>query len=339
MKVPLGSAWVGDGEPPFILAEVASAHQGEAAQALALARAAKTAGADGVKFQLFRAAELIAPGDSRFETFQKIELSTADWSRVLEKAQPLGITIVADVFDVPSLEVAERSAVAAYKIHSTDMENPEFIRRVAATGKPLLLSTGGLKLSDVERALDTALEEKNTNAILLHGVQNFPTRVEDANLRYLGTLKATFGHPVGFLDHVDGGSPMARVLPALAMAMGADLIEKHLTLDRAARGFDWESSLEPESFAMMVRLVREGVRAMGDGLRKHDESADRYHRLMRRAVHSRVELRRGEPLSLEQVVYVRCEDGVSPAEVGKVLGRRPRGDIPPWTPLVEEFFE
>lgn len=339
MKVRLGARHVGDGEPVFVLAEVASAHQGEPAQALALAAAALRAGADGVKFQLFRTAELIAPGDSRFHTFQKIELPPADWSRVLDKAGGLGLAVLADAFDVESLALGERHGVVAYKIHSTDMENPEFIRRVAATGKPLLFSTGGVSLRDVERALDLARAESNTAVILLHGIQNFPTRVEDANLNYLETLKATFGHPVGFLDHVDGSSPMARVLPALAMALGADLVEKHITLDRAARGFDWESSLDPEPFKMMVSLVRQGEVSLGTGLQKHDESAERYHRLMRRAVHSRVPLRRGEPLRPEQVVFVRNENGLPPCDAPKVLGRKPRGDIPAWTPLVEDFFE
>jgi N,N'-diacetyllegionaminate synthase len=339
MKVTLGARPVGDGEPAFVLAEVASAHQGDPAQAFALARAARVAGADGVKFQLFRAAELVAPTDTRFATFSKIELSEADWARVLKKAGELPLAVLADVFDAPSLTLGETHRVAAYKIHSTDMENPDFIRRAASTGKPLLLSTGGLGLGSVERALEAARSEGNSQLIVLHGVQNFPTRIEDAHLRYLATLKATFGFPVGFLDHVDGGSPMARVLPALAVALGADLVEKHLTLDRKARGFDWESSLDPEPFRQMVELVREAERGFGSAVLKLEPSADRYHRLMRRAVLARVPLRKGEPLSPEHIALLRSEDGLAPCDAPRILGRKARGDIPAWTPLVEEFFE
>ena len=339
MTVALGGRAVGQGQPAFILAEVASAHQGVKAQAFALARAARVAGADGVKFQLFRAAELVAPTDSRFATFSKIELSEFDWGRVLDQAAGLPIAVLADVFDAPSLALGEAHGVAAFKIHSTDMENPDFIRKVAATGKPLLLSTGGLGLGAVESALESAGGEGNTQIILLHGVQNFPTRIEDANLRYLGTLKATFGLPVGFLDHVDGGSPLARLLPALAVALGADLVEKHLTLDRSARGFDWESSLDPAPFRQMVELLRQAEGSFGSTVLKLEESAERYHRLMRRAVHSRLPLRKGEPLAPEQIALVRSQDGLAPAEAPRILGRKARGDIPPWTPLAEEFFE
>lgn len=339
MKVSLGSNAVGESNPAFVLAEVASAHQGDPAQAFALARAARVAGADGVKFQLFRAAELVAPTDSRFATFSNIELAESDWGRVLDRARELPIAVTADVFDAPSLALGEAHGVAAYKIHSTDMENPDFIRKVAASGKPLLLSTGGQGLGAVEHAIETARSEGNAQLILLHGVQNFPTRVEDAHLRYLATLKATFGFPVGFLDHVDGGSPMARLLPALAVALGADLVEKHITLDRKARGFDWESSLDPEPFRQMVALVREAQRSFGSAVLKSEESADRYHRLMRRAVVSCVPLRRGEPLAPAQIALVRNEDGLAPADAARILGRKPRGDIPAWTPLVEEFFE
>ncbi len=246
--VSIGPRRVGEGEPVFVLAEVASAHQGEPEQVSKLALAAKEAGADGVKFQLFRSEELLAPTDPKMEVFRQIELPIAEWEKRLDEAGALGVPVLADVFDRTSLELGERRGVDAYKVHSTDMENPEFIREVAATGKPLLLSTGGCGLGDVEAALEIARTEGNEQVILLHGVQNFPTRVEDSHLRFIATLKATFGHPVGFLDHVDGGSPMARTLPALAVAFGADLIEKHMTLDRGLKGFDYESSFEPSDF-------------------------------------------------------------------------------------------
>jgi sialic acid synthase SpsE len=330
---------VGDGAPAFVLAEVASAHQGEAVQALALAKLAQAAGADGVKFQLFRAQDLIAPNDPRFSTFQQIELSTSDWDQVLMESRSLGVSLFGEVFDRESLELAERHHLAAYKIHSTDLENPEFIRAVAATGKPLLLATGGLGLGAIEAAIEVARTEGNHEILLLHGVQNFPTRVEDSHLRFIGTLKATFGLPVGFLDHVDGGSNMAAVLPALAVAFGADLVEKHITLDRKARGFDYESALEKDAFASMVELIRESEKAFGSPKLPTGASASQYHRLMRRAILSRVELKKGEPLTRDHLAFLRCETGLPPYDAPRLLGRKPRRDIAPWEPLSEDLFE
>lgn len=338
-RVSLGGHRLGPGEPAFVLAEVASAHQGDAEQAIELARAARRAGASGVKFQLFRAAELIAPRDSRLPTFQQIELSMDDWKRVLGEVVSWGLPVLADVFDRTSLELGEERGVTAYKIHSTDMENPDFIRAVAATGKPVLLSTGGSGLPIVEEAIELVRAEGNESIVLLHGVQNFPTRLEDSHLRYIGFLKDRFHRPVGFLDHVDGGSPMAVVLPALALAFGADLIEKHVTLDRSAKGFDYESALEPGAFEDMVSLLRETESALGSATPPEDESARRYHGLMRRAALSRERLRKGVPLRRDQLAFVRSETGVSPKEASRLLGRKPVKDVPAWVPLTEELFE
>ena len=339
MTVNVGDRQIGDGANCFVLAEVASAHQGEPAEALELARYAQRAGADGIKFQLFAAEELIAPTDFRFPTFRQIEIAPREWERILDEASEKGLPVFADIFDRPSLSIGERGGIAAYKIHSTDMENPEFIRAVAATGKPVLLSTGGSGLGTVEAAIEATTREGNREVVLLHGVQNFPTKVDDSHLRYIRTLKTKFGLPVGFLDHVDGGSLMAKLLPALAIASGADLVEKHITRDRQAKGFDYESSLEPGPFGEMVGLIRQSELARGDEVMTLSESAHRYHQLMRRAVVSREALQKGEPLRAEQLALVRNERGVAPLDMPRLLGRKPRRDIPAWEPLTEELFE
>jgi N,N'-diacetyllegionaminate synthase len=337
--VPVGSQRIGEGEPVFILAEIASAHQGQPDLAVTLARAAQEAGASGVKLQLFRAAELLAPDDPRMETFAKIELSIAQWERVLDDVGALEMPVFADVFDRPSLRLGESRGVQAYKIHSTDMENPQFIREVAATGKPILFSTGGCELNDVEAAIEAAQTEGNGQIVLLHGVQNFPTRIEDSNLRFIGVLKEKFDLPVGFLDHVDGASPMATVLPTLARAFGADLIEKHIILNRGSKGFDYESALEPKVFGEMVGLLRDADSAFTVAVEGRDGSSERYHKMMRRAVLSREVLPKGEPVRAEQIALVRNDTGLAPKHAAAIVGRRPRRDIPAWRPLTEDLFE
>ena len=335
----IGARRIGEGAPAFILGEVASAHQGEADQAIALAKSAQAAGAEAVKFQLFRAEALVAPNDPNRATFDQIELEIAEWERVLGEAKALDVPVFADVFDRRSLELGEKMEVAAYKIHSTDMENPAFIHAVAATGKPVLLSTGGSGLGVVEASIDVVRSEGNENLMLLHGVQNFPTKTADSHLRYIETLKRLFGLPVGFLDHVDGGSKMAAVLPALAVAFGADLVEKHMTLDRAAKGFDYQSALEVDGFRKMVALIREAETAFGEPGLVESEGASRYHGLMRRAVMSAVALPQGEAIVEEQLVFLRNEKGLSPCDAQRIVGRKPRRDIAAFEPLTEDLFE
>ena len=334
-----GERQVGEGQPAFVLAEVASAHQGEANQALSLAHTAKNANADGVKFQLFRASELVPPNDPQSSTFKKIELSLEQWENVIGEASGLALPIIADVFDQASLFLGEKLPIAGYKIHSTDMENPEFIRKVAATGKPLLLSTGGCGLGRIEAAIALAREEGNEHLMLLHGIQNFPTKTEESHLLYLRTLKSTFGYPVGFLDHVDGNSHFATVLPALAVAFGADLVEKHMTLDRSAKGFDYESALEEKAFRAMVELIREAEKSFGDTSVPVGARAERYHRTMRRAILSGELLEKGVPIRKEQLAFLRSETGIAPFESGRLVGRRPRRDIAAFEPLTEDLFE
>lgn len=335
----IGERVIGDDAPAFLLAEVASAHQGEAVQALALAKSAKDAGAEGIKFQLFRAGALVAPNDPERSTFDQIELSLEDWEHVLSEAQSQALPLFADVFDRDSLALGERHGIAAYKIHSTDMENPEFIRAVAATGKPLLVSTGGSGLGAIESAVSVARTEGNVDLMLLHGVQNFPTRASDSHLRFIGTLKRAFGLPVGFLDHVDGGTTMALMLPALAVAFGADLVEKHITLDRGAKGFDYESALEKDRFRAMVELIREAEATFGEAKWTRGAGAEAYHRAMRRAVVAREELRAGHPVEKSQLAFLRNETGLAPYEASRLIGRKPRADVPAWSPLTEDLFE
>ncbi len=141
------------------------------------------------------------------------------------------------------------------------------------------------------------------------------------------------------LDHVDGDSPMARLLPSLALAFGADLVEKHITLDRKAKGFDYQSALEPGPFGEMVELLRQSNKAFGSEAAVREAGAERYHRMMRRAVLSRETLPRGVPVEAGQLALLRCDRGIAPKEAPRLVARRPRREIAAWQPLTEELFE
>jgi sialic acid synthase SpsE len=338
--VSLGSRAVGDGAPCFVLAEVASAHGGSIDTALKMLEAAFKIGADGIKFQLFRSDQLVVrrhPGRKDFDT---IELAAKEWRKLLKAARASGLTLLVEAFDEASLALAAEEGADAFKVHSTDMENPEFIRAVAATGKPMLFATGGVPEEAVREALAIV---GSAPVILLHGFQTFPTPVEEIRFRDLATWKERYRVPVGFLDHTDGGSAFALVAPALAVAWGANLVEKHFTLDRSEKGFDYQSSLSPEDFYRMVELLRQAERAVGDAPAAESEGAWRYHRTMARSIVAGALIKRGDVLTREMLAYkrtdVRFEPGFPPREADRVIGRRASRPIQADETIREDMLE
>ena len=337
---PLGSRVVGDGQPCFVLAEVASAHGGSADAALKMLEAAFKMGADGIKFQLFKADLLVVhrhPGRKDFDT---IELTDKEWRKVLRAARASGLALLVEAFDRPSLELAVEEGADAYKVHSTDMENPDFIRAVAGAGKPVLFATGGVP----EDAVGEALEIVGGAPIaLLHGFQTFPTPVEEIRFRDLMAWKDRYRVPVGFLDHTDGGSAFALVAPALAVAWGANLVEKHFTLDRSAKGFDYQSSLDPGDFHRMVELLRLAERAVGDAPARESDGARRYHRRMARYIVAGGLIPRGQVLSAEMLAFKRTDErfdaGFPPREAHRVIGRRASRPIQADETIREDMLE
>jgi N,N'-diacetyllegionaminate synthase len=337
----IGSREVGEGRACFVLAEVASAHEGSAEKALRMIEAAFKMGADGIKFQLFRADELVIRRHPLRKDFEQIELTEKEWRKVLREARGSGLALLAEPFDRPSLEIATAEGVDAYKIHTTDMENPGFIKAVGAVGKPVLFATGGVAEETVREALDLA---SASPVGLLFGFQTFPTPIEEIHFRELMAMKERHRLPVGFLDHTDGGSAFALVAPALAVAHGADLVEKHFTLDRAEKGFDYQSSLNPEDFYRMVELLRQTERARGDQA-PHGESegAKRYHRMMARSIVAGGLIPRGQVLTAEMLAFkrtdTRFELGFPPRQADRVIGRRATRPIQADETIREDMLE
>jgi N,N'-diacetyllegionaminate synthase len=340
MTFPLGSRALGQGQPCFVLAEVASAHQGDVDRALRMLEAAFKMGADGIKFQLFRADQLVVRRHPGRKDFDQIALRDKDWKKVLRAAKGSGLTLLAEPFDPPSLRLAQEEGADGFKVHTTDMENPEFIRAVGTAGRPVLFATGGVPEEAVRDALDVV---GAAPVGLLHGFQTFPTPIEEIRFRDLQAWKDRYHVPVGFLDHTDGGSAFALVAPALAAAWGADLVEKHFTLDRSEKGYDYQSSLSPEDFYRMVELLRQAERAAGDAQASQSEGARRYHRTMARSIVAGALIKRGDVFTREMLAYkrtdVRFEPGFAPREADRVIGRRATRPIQADETIREDMLE
>jgi N,N'-diacetyllegionaminate synthase len=323
-----------------VLAEVASAHGGSADTAHKMLDAAFKMGADGIKFQLFRAQLLVVRRHPGRKDFDQIELQPKEWTKLLKAAKASGLALLVEAFDRPSLELAAAAGADAYKVHTTDMENPDFIREVGAVKKPVLFATGGVPDDALREALDAV---GSVPVGILHGYQTFPTPIEEIRFRELVAWKERYRVPVGFLDHTDGSSAFALVAPALAVAHGADLVEKHFTLDRSEKGYDYQSSLNPEDFYRMVELLRQAERARGDGATVSADGATRYHRTMARSIVAGSLIKRGEVLTAEYLAFkrtdVRFDPGFAPREAHRVIGRRASRPIQADETIREDMLE
>ncbi len=271
--------------PVEIIAEIANAHQGDPQQAIALAEAALRAGADAVKFQLYSADELLVRAHPRYEHFRKQAFPPDAWRDILARFVDGPARVYCDVFGLDALRIATDAGVRDFKVHSSDLANEHLLRALADLPCRLLLAVGGSTAREIVAALRLLLPSRSrADLVLLHGFQSYPTAVEDSSLSRLTWLREHFGDRVsiGYMDHVSGDDPFAFTLPLMALALGAEVLEKHITLDRAAQGVDYYSSLEPDEFARFVTAVRAAERALGDNPESFAPAERTYRKTMKK---------------------------------------------------------
>ncbi|RLG57819.1 MAG: N-acetylneuraminate synthase [Hadesarchaea archaeon] len=334
--VKIGNTIVGDDQPTFIIAEVASAHQGNIEIFKEIIEKIGRAGANAIKFQKFITDELIVPERPRYQSFKKIEFTEEQWREVFEKARKFRWEILSDVFDEKSCDFMDELGVSAFKIHSTDLTNPYMLSYVAKKGKPILLGTGGGTLEEIKKAVQMIKSNGNTDIVLIHGFQAYPTKLEDTNLRLITKLKETFGLITGFHDHIDAEDELATVFPCLALTLGASVIEKHVILERESKGLDYESSLTPEEFKKMVKLIRRIEKSLGSGKFELSNAERKYKEEVKRNIVARSNIPAGTKIEFEMLAFKRSEPGLSPSETSKVIGKRAKVDIKKDEPITEE---
>ena len=319
-----------------IVAEVANAHQGDPETALKIASAAADAGADAVKFQLYSGPELLVRSHPRFEHFSKQAFSESEWEQIFAPLKARGVKIYADVFGLEAMKIAAGSDIAGVKIHSSDLANLPLLEAAAGWGRLILLATGGSTAREINTALDIVADAQR-RPMLLHGFQAYPTAVEDSELNRLVWLKETYGAraDIGYMDHVAGDDSYSTTLPAMAIAMGAQMIEKHVTLNRAAEGIDYYSSIDvPQDFSRFVIDMRRAEEALGNVEPRFSVSENHYRVTVKKHwVTTRV-LAKGHILGKDDLVMKRVhEQGSEPVEMDKLLGRALLEDVEEETPI------
>jgi N-acetylneuraminate synthase/N,N'-diacetyllegionaminate synthase len=324
------------GAPAFVIAEAGVNHDGDVDAALALVDAAAEAGADAVKFQTFDPAALTveaAPladyqrdrgeaSDQR-KMLDRLRLPDAAFARLAERAAVRGIVFLSAPFDEGSAALLDGLDVAAFKLGSGELTNLPFLERVAAYGRPMILSTGMAVLDEVAAAVATVRAAGVSDVALLHCVSSYPTPVEQANVSAMDALRAA--HPdvvVGYSDHVLGLDAAVA-----SIARGAAILERHLTLDRGRPGPDHALSSEPDEFAELVRRVRATEAALGDGVKAPQAAEADVRAVARRSLVTARALRAGDTLDAAALTAKRPGGGLEPALLPSLVGRRVARDV------------
>ncbi len=337
MTVRIGPAQVGDGHRCYVIAEAGANHNRDLDTAKRLIDVAVEAGADAVKFQTYSGKTLYSTKTPKFDYLAELtdkpvhelleDLALPrEWQPLLaEHCRLQGIEFLSSPFDRAAVDQLDALDVAAFKVASFELVDLPLIRYMSGRGRPLVMSTGMATLAEIDEAIAAAREQGPTDVCLLQCASLYPSPPEIMNLRTIPAMKAAFGVPVGLSDHTLG----IHVAPA-AVAMGADLVEKHFTLDRTSAGPDHPFAIEPDELVQMVRHIRDVEDALGDGRKDGPselEAKEMYSKARRSVVAARV-IPKGTRIEREMLTVKRPGYGIRPRDLHAVLGRTARVDIP-----------
>ncbi len=346
-KIRIGNRVLGEDAPTYMVAEMSANHNQDYHRALEIVHAAAEAGADALKLQTYTADTItidsdkpyfrisggtLWDGETLYSLYQKAYTPWEWQPRLMEEAMKLGMDCFSSPFDPTAVAFMEEMKMPAYKIASYEITDLPLIRRCARTGKPIILATGVAHREEIKAAVDACREEGNQQLILLKCVSAYPTPYEDVNLRMMPGLGREYGTLCGLSDHTMGSA-----VPVAAVALGAVMVEKHLTLRRSDGGPDSAFSMEPEEFASMVQDIRRVEKALGSEEYRLTPFQEEEHSGVR-SLFIVKDIAEGEELTEENVRSVRPGDGLSPARIGEVLGKRATHSLERGEPLREGDF-
>ena len=308
----------------FIIAEAGVNHNGNLDLAFQLCDAAKESGVDAIKFQTWKTENIVTKSaglasyqeknilrkrDSQFEMLKKLELGYESFIKIKKYCDKIGITFLSTPDEEESLDFLIGLGIKLIKVGSGEVTNVPYLRKIGGKKLPVVLSTGMSTLGDVERAYNTLKAAGAPEVTLLHCTTNYPCPMDEVNLKAMLTLKHAFKCSVGYSDHTLGIE-----VPIAAVAMGAEIIEKHFTLDKSMDGPDHKASIDPIELAQMVKGIRNIEKALGDGIKKPNASEKQIEKEVKKKIVAKKQIKKGEIFTEENITVKRTEKGL-PAEL------------------------
>lgn len=319
---------IGESSPAFIMAEAGLNHNGRLKFAKELITKASEINADAIKFQTYITEDFVGEKSPYFKLFKKYELSFEEFEELSDLSSELGIIFLSTPLDFQSADFLDKIGVPAFKVASGDLTNYPFLKHLSTKHKPIILSTGMASLEEVADAVRFLGEAKTQELVLLHCVSNYPTAIENVNLKSMSVLKNAFQVPVGFSDHT-----MNLLTPVVAVVMGASLIEKHITLNKRLAGPDHRCSLDIKQFGKMVNDIRQVEKMFGFEKKEPISNEIEISKIARRSIVARKFIPKGTILKDNMLTFRRPGDGISPKQLDSVIGHITKVDIESGEPL------
>ncbi|WP_297438406.1 N-acetylneuraminate synthase [uncultured Clostridium sp.] len=313
----------------FIIAEAGVNHNGSIDNAIKLIDEASRCGVDAIKFQTFKAEKLVCKNaqkaeyqinnseieENQFEMLKKLELDMDTHKILIEHCSQKNIMFLSTPFDLDSIDELESLGMTIFKISSGEITNYPYLKKVASLRKPIIISTGISTLGEIEEALDILYENNAEDITVLHCNTEYPTLMEDVNLRAMKTIESAFKVKVGYSDHTNGIE-----ISIAAVALGASIIEKHFTLDKNMIGPDHKSSLNPVELEQMVKSIRNIELALGDGVKKPSKSELKNKDVVRKSIVADRSIKKGDIILESDITVKRPANGISPMRWNEVIG-------------------
>jgi pseudaminic acid synthase len=341
-EISIAGRKIGEGHPAYVIAELSANHNQDVRKAVKLIEKAHEAGVDAIKIQTYRADTITIDCDSELfriqsgslwdgkTLYQLYEEAYTPWEwhdELREAAESRGLHFFSSPFDFTAVDFLEAKDVPAYKIASFELVDLPLIEKVAKTGKPMIMSTGMANIAEIHEAITTARQAGATEIVLLKTNSGYPAPYEEMNLRTIPNLSETFGVPAGLSDHTLGIA-----VPVAAVALGATVIEKHLTMSRSEGGPDSKFSLEPEEFKAMVEAIRIAEKSLGN-VAYATTTKEKSSKNFRRSLFVIKDMEEGEVFSDQNVRSIRPGDGLHTRHLNDFLGKRAGSKIKRGTPL------